>query len=131
MSGGRPTKYDPAFCDVAAEFMRDGYSAAALAGHLRVAYSTLRLWEKEHPEFSAAIKEGRAGAALWWEARLRDLAQKGEGNATACVFGLKNRVPEEWRDVSRVEQTGADGGPIEVSAREILKAKLDGSAQPG
>lgn len=104
---GRPSKYDPSFCDGVRDFLRDGYSVAAFAGSIGVSYSTVKLWEQEHPEFSAAVKEARAAAVLWWEQRNRNLAMTGEGNATAIIFGLKNRAPEEWRDKTETEHSGA------------------------
>ena len=115
---GRPSKYDPAFADVAREAMNDGYSLYAVAGKLGVAYSTVRLWESEHEDFSAAVKEGRAGAVAWWEARARDSALNGQGNATSIIFGLKNRAPEEWKDKTEQALTGADGGPVQVQRIE-------------
>lgn len=104
---GRPSKYDPAFCDQIREFLKDGYSVAAFAGHIGVSYSTVKLWEQEHPEFSAAVKEARAAATLWWENRARSVAMGGEGNPTAVIFGLKNRAPEEWRDKMETEHSGS------------------------
>lgn len=104
---GRPSKYDEAHCDGAREFLKDGYSVAAFAGSIGVSYSTVRLWMNEHSEFSDAVKDGQAGAALWWEERNRDLAQGiGEGNATSVIFGLKNRAPDEWRDKRETEHSG-------------------------
>lgn len=103
---GRPTDYDPAYCDEAETFLADGYSVAALAGHLRVAKSTVYEWIDRHPEFSDAVKRGQAGAVYWWEKANRNLAMTGEGNATACVFGLKNRASDEWRDKVETEHSG-------------------------
>ena len=41
---------------------------------------------------------------------MRDVAKNGgaPGQATACIFGLKNAVPEEWRDIQhqQLEHTG-------------------------
>jgi hypothetical protein len=46
------------------------------------------------------------------------------GNVTAMIFWLKANAG--WRDVSSVEMTGKDGGPIEVSdAKERLHEKLE------
>lgn len=104
--GGRPSKYDPAFCEEAITFLSEGYSIAALAGHLGVAVSTVKLWVQEHPEFSDAVKRGQAGAVYWWETANRNLAITGDGNATACVFGLKNRASDEWRDKIETEHSG-------------------------
>lgn len=105
--GGRPSLYDPAYCDEAVTFLKDGYSVAALAGHLGVCYATVKNWMNEHPEFLAAVKRGQAGAVLWWEKANRNLALTGEGNATACVFGLKNRASDEWRDKIETEHSGS------------------------
>ena len=59
MPGGRPTLYDPAYCEEAESFLREGYSIAALAGKLGVAVSTVNLWITTHPEFSDAVKVGQ------------------------------------------------------------------------
>jgi len=114
MKTGRPSKYDPAFCDVAREFMVDGYSVTALAGHIGVARSSLFKWAEEHPEFSDALKSGQASAALWWEKTLRKVALTGDGNASAAIFGVKNRSSEEWKDKRDSEIEGQDASPVRV-----------------
>ena len=54
---------------------------------------------------------------------MRDVAKHGgaPGQVTACIFGLKNAVPEEWRDIQHqhLEHTGKDSGPVkyELSAK--------------
>lgn len=106
MPAGRPTRYNPEYCDEARTFLAEGYSIAALAGKLKVAVSTVNLWIDKHPEFSDAVKEGQAGAVYWWEQRNRELAQGGSGNATTVIFGLKNRAAEQWKD--KVAHVGGD-----------------------
>lgn len=120
MPAGRPTKYDPAYCDEAVNFLRDGYSIAALAGKLGVAVSTVNLWINTHPEFSDAVKVGQAGAVQWWEERARHLALTGEGNATAVIFGLKNRASDEWKD--KIAHVG--GGEGDDPIRQELTVKF-------
>lgn len=125
--GGRPSTYDPAYCDAIIDYMAEGYSVTAFAGSVRVSRQTIYNWADEHPEFFDALEVGRAAAATWWEGRLRDTAEKGEGNATAAIFGLKNRAAEEWREKSAIEHTGKDQGPIQtenVSARDILADRI-------
>lgn len=119
---GRPSSYDPRFCDEVVEFLKDGYSLTAFAGNIGVARSTVFKWAEQHEEFSDAIKRGQAAATLWWEKANRTLATTGQGNATACIFGLKNRAAEDWKDISRQEQTGPDGGAIEKVTRIELVA---------
>lgn len=121
MPAGRPSKYDEAFCDEVREFLKDGYSVAAFAGHIGVSYSTVSLWEQEHPEFSEAVKDGRAAATLWWENRARDVALGAEisGNPTIIIFGLKNRAASEWKDKTEQEHSGT------VTVHKIERAIVD------
>ena len=104
---GRPSEFKPEYCDEAEAFLADGYSVAAFAGHIGVAKQTVYNWMNAHPEFMDAVKRGQAGAVLWWERANRKLAMDGEGNATAIIFGLKNRAPDEWRDKQEIEQSGS------------------------
>lgn len=122
MPGGRPTKYDPAHCEVAEATLAEGFSEAVVAGRLGVCFDTVTEWKNRYPEFSASIKTGKALGAQVWEQRLHTLAASGEGNATAIIFGLKNRVPSLWRDkteqdvnatvgVTRIEHVIVDPAP--------------------
>jgi hypothetical protein len=104
--GGRPSKYDPAFCAVAEQVLSEGYSEAVLAGDIGVCIDTVTEWKKVHPEFSASIKIGRAKGARVWEDRLKVLAERNEGNATGIIFGLKNRHPDAWKDKTETEVNG-------------------------
>lgn len=95
----RPSSYDPAYCDAAVEFMAGGYSITAFAGHVGVTRSTVFAWMNAHPEFQDSVKRGTAAATKFWEAANIELALTGKGNATACIFGLKNRASEDWKDI--------------------------------
>ena len=120
---GRPSTYDEAYCDMVVEFLKDGYSLAAFAGSIGVARSTVYKWAEEHDEFSDAVKTGQAGAVFWWEKANRSLALTGEGNATAIVFGLKNRASDEWRDVKSTELSGPGGTAIPIA--EVRRTIVD------
>lgn len=125
---GRPSKYDPAFCDEAVTFLEQGYSTTALAGHLKVSRSTLYKWADEHEAFSDALKTGQAMSAVWWEDRLRAVAMGEDGNASAAIFGLKNRAADDWREKVIQDHTSSDGSmtPKEQSPRDLAKALLAG-----
>lgn len=57
---GRPTNYEPRNVDIAYELCRDyGLIDAALARALKTNKQTLYDWQKQHPEFAAAIKQGK------------------------------------------------------------------------
>jgi hypothetical protein len=118
---GRPSKYDPAFCETAEQVLSEGYSEAVLAGELGVCIDTVTEWKKVHPDFSASIKIGRAKGARVWEDRLKALAERNEGNATGIIFGLKNRQPDAWKDKTETEHSGALA--IEKLTRTVVDPK--------
>lgn len=132
--GGRPTLYKPEYCEMVVEKMAEGYTQVGFAGSIRVSEATIYNWANEHPEFFEALKIGKAVSAYYWETGAKRVAETGEGNAAMHIFGLKNRVPGEWRD--RQEITGAGGGPVQTvdlsglsdsALREILAADDDKS----
>jgi hypothetical protein len=110
---GRPTKYEERFCEAVIAFMGEGYSLTAFAGSIDVARSTINEWMGEHAEFSEAVKIGQAKRTAILEVGL--LNGDSGPRVTSRIFALKNAAPDEWRDVSRQEQTGADGGPMVFS----------------
>ena len=102
---GRPTKYDPAFCDVVRETMALGYSKSATAGKLGVCKSTFDNWCAEYPDFLGAAKDGEMLRTLKLET---DLLSAPDGpTVTSRIFALKNAAPDEWRDKQQVEHSGA------------------------
>jgi len=106
MPAGRPSAYDESFCEVALSILGQGFSETVLAGEIGVVPTTIANWKLAHPEFLEAVKIGRARGVKIWEARLATVAQEGGGNATAVIFGLKNRASEDWRDKTETEHSG-------------------------
>lgn len=127
--GGRPSKYDPAFCDVAIEKMAEGFSIAGLAGHLKVSRQTIYQWATDHAEFSDALNVARAASALWWEEKAVESAKSGDGNASVIIFGLKNRVAAEWRDRHEVDHRSGDGSMTPKPALDMSKLSTDALAE--
>ena len=102
MPAGRPSKYSEAYCTEVITFMEEGYSLTAFAAEIGVCRDTVTEWCSTYPEFSVAVKKAKAKCARWWEARGRDSAMTGQGNATSVIFGLKNMAPDDWREKSEV-----------------------------
>lgn len=105
---GRPTKYDPAFCDRVIELGAEGKTLAAMADDLDIDRSTLNDWCENNAEFSRAVARGLDKAQAWWE-------NKGQSatfgafpgfNATSYIFQMKNRFKEDWRDKVESEVNG-------------------------
>jgi hypothetical protein len=146
--GGRPSSYDPKYASAAAQLCKLGATDADLATAFKVTTPTIWAWRNKYPEFFSALKESKGA---FDETVERSLAQKAVGysydseeikvvdgkivrvpvrkhvppDTTACIFWLKNRRPEQWRDVNRFEHTGRDGGPVEVkSVREEFERRV-------
>lgn len=120
MSGGRPTKYDPAYCEQVIEHCRDGASLTSFAAEIGVARSSINEWMEHHPAFSEAVKVAKAVCAAWWEKTARANAVEGGGNATLCIFGLKNMAADDWRDKVETEHSG--GVTVTKIERQFVSA---------
>ena len=59
---GRNSKYDTSVCDVVHDFALLGATDAEMAAALGIAESTFYEWQKRYPEFSEALKKGKAPA---------------------------------------------------------------------
>lgn len=103
MPAGRPTKYRPEYCDLVVSHMAGGASLTSFAAEIGVCRDTISEWADVHPEFSVSVKEGKAKCAAWWEDLARKNAESGKGNATLCIFGLKNMAADDWRDKHEID----------------------------
>lgn len=101
MTAGRPTKYDPAYCEMLVAHMADGASVGSFAAEIDVARATINLWAEAHPEFMEALSRGKAKAQSWWERVGRNVAMTGEGNAPMAIFGMKNMGGDDWEDKTK------------------------------
>lgn len=113
-AGGRPTKYDPAYCEAVIEDGKVGLSLTAFAGGIGVARSTINEWMAAHPEFSEAVKRHQAARTRYLEETM--LSSEQGPRVTARIFALKNAAPDEWKDKVTNEHVGQDGGAVRVEA---------------
>lgn len=121
---GRPSKYKPEYCQMIIDHMAEGASMTSFAAEIDVARSTLNEWVEEHPDFSEAVKKGKAKCAAWWERVGRKNAITGDGNATLVIFGLKNMGAEDWRDKQEIDHT-TNGKDIQPTRIELVAPTLD------
>lgn len=126
MPGGRPTAYDPSFCEIAIEAGRIGKSKVSIAAEIGVTRNTLDNWAEDHPEFLSALKISQELSQSWWEeqGRVHLTEQYGEGaagsklNASLYSRSMAARFPADWRD--KVENTmqgpnGKDLPPMQIT----------------
>lgn len=125
MTAGRPSKYDPAFCEQIIEHCQDGSSLSSFAASIRVARSSLNEWAEHHPEFSEALKTAKTAVAAWYDKTARAVAANGGGNAALCIFGLKNFDTDDFRDVQETKHSG------EVTVNKIERTFVSPSNSNG
>jgi hypothetical protein len=144
MAGGRPTAYKPENAEIARCACMLGATNATLATRFEVCRRTIDSWISTIPEFSFAVKQGREGAdetvvsALF--ARATGMEQKmtkvfchrGQPvtadytlrlppDVRACIFWLRNRRPEEWRE--------SRPGVVEKKDEPDLVSELEASSE--
>lgn len=117
---GRPSKYDPTFCELVLDLGAKGKSKAQMASALGVDRSTLDDWIKTRAEFRVAIAHARDLALAWWE----DLGQmnvcrKGF-NAQGYAFQMTNRFPADYRNKQEVS-----GDPERPMIAKIVRTIVD------
>lgn len=112
MPAGRPSKYDPKYCEEVVEVMGKGLSLTAFAGHINVDRSTIDTWREQFPEFHLACRRGQAKRTQYLEGGMLERDMPGPA-VNARRFALANAAPEEWREKQSLEHTGANGGPIQ------------------
>ena len=115
MPAGRPSSYDPSICGDIPQMFAEGQSKAEVARELKISRDTMNRWEKEHPEFSDAIKKGVQLSEAWWVKQGRIALREKEFNATLWYMNMKNRFG--WRDKQDI--TSGDK-PIEWTPQEVV-----------
>ena len=125
---GRPSSYRGEFCDRIIQLMAEGRSLDGCAALLGVHPDSLNEWRRVHPEFSVAVRAGRAAATAFWETRLLDVAQGGAGNAQAIQWALRNRsrAASGWDHAhAKLEVSGPDGGAVQLQTEvTVIDARL-------
>lgn len=122
---GRPSKYNPAFCERVIELGKEGMGKCEMAAKLGVHYQTFEDWQSVHPEFSISVKEALRYSQAWWEEQGRKATFGGTPgfNATSFIFNMKNRFKDDWRDKVENEITGPDSGPVQIGFKIIDEKK--------
>jgi len=128
----RPSQYRSEYADQALKLCRLGATDKDMADFFGVSEQTINAWKKAHPLFLESLKGGKEMA----DAEVADkLFKRATGyshdavkifanattgaeqivpyvehyppDTTACIFWLKNRRPDLWRDKHDLEHSGS------------------------
>ena len=132
---GRPSSFKPEYIEQAYKLCLLNATDKQMADIFGVSEVTFNEWKHKHPEFLESLKEGkeiadsRVGESLFQRAcgysHPEDKIFNDNGkplivptikhyppDTTACIFWLKNRQPDKWRD--RQELGGIGGGDLKI-----------------
>ena len=113
---GRPSMYDPAYCEQAIELGRIGKSTEAIGAIIGVGTATLYRWRDEHKEFREALDIAKDMELYWWEeqaqAYMVENKESDRQNASLWSRSMAARFPKKYRESVKQEITGVDGAPL-------------------
>ena len=104
--GGRPTKYEERFLEIAEKYLAGGKSVTQLAKHLNVAKSTIYKWAEENKAFSDALELGKEFSQAYWENELENMMYNKEVNSPLVKLYFANRFG--WSDKVETKNENAN-----------------------
>jgi len=113
---GRPSLYDPKYCEEVIALGKIGKSSEAIGAILGVGTATLYRWRDEFLEFREALELAKEFELHWWEdiAQTHMIENKESDKINASIWSrsMAARFPKKYRESVKQEITGADGVPL-------------------
>ena len=113
---GRPTLFDPSYCDKVVELGRLGKSLEQISSNLGVSCRVLYDWRDRYPEFLRALEEAKEAEQTWWEDQAQAyMLENKDGpklNASIWSRSMAARFPKKYRESVKQEITGENGAPL-------------------
>lgn len=119
MPAGRPSEYDPSYCEKVMEWGAAGKSRTWMAAKIGICRDTIYQWERNHPEFSDALKRAKALEQMWWEDSGQDGMTGDKFNGQVWGRSMAARFPDDWREKSELDLNG------KIQVTEIKRTIVD------
>lgn len=147
---GRPTDYQPDYDRQVFLLCKLGATDKECAEFFEVCEATLNNWKIKFPKFLESLREGKEISdakvvrKLFERAtgyshpdtkivshggkitEIREFIRHYPPDTTACIFWLKNRRPEDWRDTRHLEHKG----DLNIAALEAGRKRLQNLEKP-
>lgn len=115
---GRPSKYDPAYCDKVIELGKQGKSFEQMASILGVGITSFKRWREEHEEFRTSLEDAQGFAQTWWEDMAQSYLVESKDteklNTGLWSRSMAARFPKTYSDRVKQEISGPDGATLKT-----------------
>lgn len=130
-TGGRPSLYKPEYDGIVEALGKQGKSKAQMCSILNIGRRTFFDWERQYPEFAAAVARAMEHAQGWWEAKAQNSLGKKTFQAQLWRYSMAGRFKEDYAE----KPAGADvaGAFVDFlgAIGEIAEAAKTAKRRPG
>jgi hypothetical protein len=103
MPAGRPSTYDPAYCERVIELGALGKSQVQISAEIDIPRTTMLSWADVHPEFSTALTRAKELEQAWWENQAQNNLSVREFNAALWSKNVASRFRSDYGDRMNVD----------------------------
>ena len=115
---GRPSKYDPIYCDKVLEYGALGKSFEQMSSLMGIGITTLKRWREEHEEFRSALEDAQGLAQTWWEDMAQSYLVESKDteklNTGLWSRSMAARFPNTYSDRVKQEISGPGGTQLKT-----------------
>ena len=121
---GRPSTYDPRFCEIVIEAGARGESEVGMAVACGLPRVTMRGWAKQHPEFSTALLMAKDLSQKWWEGAARSGHAQSVIGPTIWKHSVASRFREDYGERQIIDQTVRGRADVRNLTDDDLDAEI-------
>ena len=118
-TAGRPSKYNPAFCERVIELAKEGAGWAEYAADFGVDRASLYRWAEENEDFAQALTRAKVLEQAWFEREGRLNLRNREFNANLWGKSVSARFRDDYTERKETQLTGANGGAVQVETKAV------------
>ncbi len=117
---GRPTTYDPRYCEMVTELGARGKSLTQISAILDIPRTTLLRWGEKHSEFRTALNRAKELEQAWWE----EVGQEGLGKKFFQAALWKTSMQARFRDDYTERKTSVIEGNPDRPVKTVVEYEI-------
>lgn len=120
--GGRPSTYDPAYCQKVIDLGADGMSPEQISAEIDIPRTTMLSWAESYPEFSTALTRAKELEMAWWENTAQRALFADKFQNAVWAKSVAARFRDKYTEKAQIEHSGPNGKPMQSVTRIELVA---------